>query len=82
MKTQTFVVIKDRFGSKYADTLDVDIPSIAAVSKEAKEMCQRSGIDDEYIQYGIVSATDAGAARIMPDHAITWIGDFDASNLG
>ncbi len=77
---QIFVVVKDRFGSVYADSLD-EMKCFLPIKTEAEAICKRNGIDDAFVEYGIVGATDAGMARLMLDK-MRWVGNFDASNLG
>lgn len=81
----TFVVLKDGFGDTHASELRGEA-NREAIERTARELCDSLGLGDEEqamrvsIAVGIVSARDAGAARLQRvsiecgDGGVVWHG--------
>ncbi len=90
---KTFVIIKDRYNDQHAEEIHGEA-NAATIKKTATESRDRFGFDDdETLIIGLVSATDAGAARLKRakredgDGGIVWLfwlfadGTFESDDL-
>ena len=65
------VVVKDRFRDTHADTLEGEEDTFEGRLKVARDLVERLGLGDtegEEFTYGVTTATDPGAARLLWDH--------------